>query len=664
MVVNGFADAQDDDRREPTMTLTGWRRFVEAPPATFDLLSEDVWQNLPLQQHESYDEARINYHSEMVVVATSTVRDVAKQGRLLTLLNRREISARRGLIVSGPWTTGKSTALKQLGRAHELMVRQRHPGQERIPVVYVTTPPKGSPRKLAMEFARFLGLPPIKRGYNTTDIADAVCQILIEARCELVLVDEIHNLNLATSAGEDMSDHLKYFTEHLPATFVYAGINVERSGLFTGVRGKQIAGRCVLINTGAFPYRAEWQGLVATMETALRLHRHKTGTLVQLDKYLHRRTSGMIGSLSHLVRAAALTAILDGTEAITRELLDSIPVDHAVRRRIRCSRLGMTGIQAASLMPVRPLPRRVSPMIDETLNSYLARVAWANRLSAKELRLHLSGSLLKSIPVPPSRLATVTGCSELALRSAILELSDDAERAVWIARDRPWHRAMKSSGGCRLCLIRYGINAERAPGIVRRRHREDVVCRRHRRWIADSDSPSDRQPDLSVQPDILRAHQLHRRLIHRYGRGQIHAAYPTAEHIWRCWQEEGICQERFHRRMICFHGPDWHGTVRRNDPLRAAAAYPEVIALTRLLVSPYWRSLAMEGTWGAMINLRFLAEVRHTLAPSYVWFADPYHRTRDPLVGWVLDQREYRDDAPWDLYTDSPDDEMLPHSLD
>jgi hypothetical protein len=27
-----------------------------------------------------------------------------------------------------------------------------------------------------------------------------------------VIVDEIHNLNLATSAGEDLSDHLKYFT--------------------------------------------------------------------------------------------------------------------------------------------------------------------------------------------------------------------------------------------------------------------------------------------------------------------------------------------------------------------------------------------------------------------------------------------------------------------
>jgi hypothetical protein len=180
-----------------------------------------------------------------------------------------------------------------------------------------------------VEFARFLGLPAARRGYNATDIADAVCQLLIEARVDLVLVDEIHNLNLATSAGEDMSDHLKYFTEHLPATFVYAGINVERSGLLTGVRGKQIAGRCVLVNTGPFPHHQEWAGLVATLEDALRLHRHHSGELLALEQYLHRRTGGMIGSLSHLIRAAALTAILDGTETITRDLLESIPVDHA-----------------------------------------------------------------------------------------------------------------------------------------------------------------------------------------------------------------------------------------------------------------------------------------------------------------------------------------------
>lgn len=331
MVVNGEPDGEPGlgDRRDPPTTLQGWRRFVDAEQAQFELLPEAEWTTLSLPARIAYDEARIDYHSEMVIVATSTVRQVTQQGRLLTMLNRRESSARRGLIVSGAWTTGKSTALKQLGRTHELMVRQRFPGQDRIPVVYVTTPPKGSPRKLAAEFARFLGLPPVKARFNTTDIADAVCQVLIDARCDLVLVDEIHNLNLATAAGEDMSDHLKYFTEHLPATFVYAGINVERSGLFTGIRGKQIAGRCVLIKTAAFPYQAEWKSLIATLEGALRLHHHELGTLMRLDRYLHKRTGGMIGSLSHLVRAAALTAIDTGAEAITRELLDGIPVDYA-----------------------------------------------------------------------------------------------------------------------------------------------------------------------------------------------------------------------------------------------------------------------------------------------------------------------------------------------
>src|SRR5262249_50934167 len=73
------------------------------------------------------------------------------------------------------WTTGKTTAIKQLGRTHELRIRARYPGSDRIPVVYVTTPPKGSPRKLAMEFARFLGLPMVTRRDTTTDIADSVC---------------------------------------------------------------------------------------------------------------------------------------------------------------------------------------------------------------------------------------------------------------------------------------------------------------------------------------------------------------------------------------------------------------------------------------------------------------------------------------------------------
>jgi hypothetical protein len=315
-------------QRRPATTLEGWRAFVDDEPAMVDLLPDRVWKALGEADRAVYDEARISYHSEMIVAATSTVREVAKKGRLLTVTNRREIGTRRGLIVSGPQATGKTMALKQLGRTHELRVRAQHPGAKRIPVVYVTAPPKGSPRKLAAEFARFLGLGPIKPRHNITDIADAVCQILVAEGCDLILIDEIHNLNNGTSAGEDLSSQLKYLTEHLPATFVYAGIDAKNCGLFTGVRGKQIADRCVPINTASIACQAEWRSLVATLEDALRLHRHEPRTLLRDARYLHTRTGGMIGSLSHLIRAAATTAILEGTEKIDLRLLKSVVIDY------------------------------------------------------------------------------------------------------------------------------------------------------------------------------------------------------------------------------------------------------------------------------------------------------------------------------------------------
>jgi len=181
-----------DDRRAPTTTLAGWQQFVQDDPVTLDLLPDPDWAALDAASRSEYDEARVKYHSELIVVETSTVRDVIRQGRLLSLLNQREVCARRGLIVSGAAATGKSTAIKQLGRAHELLVRNRYPAADRIPVVYVTAPPKGSPKKLATQFAHFLGMPPFKSRANEMDIATTVCEVLTEARTDLVIVDEIH----------------------------------------------------------------------------------------------------------------------------------------------------------------------------------------------------------------------------------------------------------------------------------------------------------------------------------------------------------------------------------------------------------------------------------------------------------------------------------------
>src|SRR3954454_12118411 len=147
-------------------------------------------------------------------------------------------------------------------------------------------------------------------------------------------VNEIHNLNLATRSGAEVSDQLKYFSERLPATFVYAGIDVDRGGLLAPPRATQTASRFPTITTAPFSYgtaeqRRDWQALIGTIEQTLRLRAHRPGALVRLADYLHQRTGGMIGSLSHLIRGAAVDAIVTGEEKLTRAGLDAVRLDHA-----------------------------------------------------------------------------------------------------------------------------------------------------------------------------------------------------------------------------------------------------------------------------------------------------------------------------------------------
>jgi len=298
----------------PLTTKEGWRRFVDKEPDPPALLSDVALAGLDAVGRAGYDEARMEYHADLPLVNTPVIRQVVGTSRLLIQLNRHQVSARRGAIISGASGTGKTTALSQLGRAYELAARKRHPqDRHRLPVVYITVPPAATPRMVAVEFARFFGLP-TPRSANLTDVTDSVCATAAYTHVDLVLVDEIHNISLATRVGAEVSDTLKYFAERLPATFIYAGLEVDEIGLFAGTRGRQIAGRFTLIPARAFDYgtpeqRDAWRGLVSTMEAGLRLDHHRPGTLTDLDEYLFGRSNGMIGSLSQLVRGAAILAL-------------------------------------------------------------------------------------------------------------------------------------------------------------------------------------------------------------------------------------------------------------------------------------------------------------------------------------------------------------------
>src|SRR5712691_2178910 len=308
-------------------TLQGWQRFVTEVPGMPQLLAEPVWLDLDRGKRLAYDDDRIEHHSRLLVVQTPAIREVVSSGRRLAQLNRTAHYGRCGLVVSGPPRTGKTTAITQLGKTLEVIHRRRYPRSPGdIPVIYITVPPAATPKMIAIEFARFFGLP-VSRRSNITDVIESVCGVCLDARVTMVAVDELHNLNPATRAGAEASDTLKYFSERIPATFVFAGISLERSGLLAGIRGEQIAGRFGMVRTGPFGQDSQWTALIAALEDSLRLHRHRPGTLTGLDRYLHQRTHGMIGSLLWLIRSAAINAVLDGTENITKKSLDAVEAD-------------------------------------------------------------------------------------------------------------------------------------------------------------------------------------------------------------------------------------------------------------------------------------------------------------------------------------------------
>ncbi|MET8860915.1 TniB family NTP-binding protein [Streptomyces sp. NPDC004579] len=186
---------------------------------------------------------RLAYHSKFVTVRTPAIDNLARSVRTLMILGRHQnINARPSLIATGPATTGKTTALLEVGCTCHLAHTRRAPGRDAgVPVAYVLVPPGATAKTLAGEFTRYLSIP-----LTTAQITTAVCHTYTAAGVKLVLIDEIHRLNPRTSSGSEAADLMKDLTERIGATFVYAGINVTASTVFTGVRGAQLAGRASL----------------------------------------------------------------------------------------------------------------------------------------------------------------------------------------------------------------------------------------------------------------------------------------------------------------------------------------------------------------------------------------------------------------------------------
>jgi hypothetical protein len=162
--------------------------------------------------------ARERYMTLGARVATPSLRQVAVAIRHAMTDNRSPDASKSGVIISGGPGLGKTTAVQEFGRAFERARRQRATASQRnlIPVAYVPVPTHATAKTMITKLADFYAIP-YSRNANYEVLLSRVSHVMRECRTELVIIDDIHRLDLHYRGNEQVADALKELSERCPA---------------------------------------------------------------------------------------------------------------------------------------------------------------------------------------------------------------------------------------------------------------------------------------------------------------------------------------------------------------------------------------------------------------------------------------------------------------
>lgn len=325
----------------PPDVLDHWEGLTNALSRTSirpELPEAAAWDAMLPDERDVFNNRRLDYLGADLVILTPQLKSVVRKVQLAVLQNRSRVAGRTGVLISGESTMGKTTAciaaMKTLYGRYALQFPQ-FMELDHKPVIYVEVPAGSTGKAVVGRFAQFLGLP-FKSRDTLESLMTTVVGQLQKSRTVLVVVDEIHNLSTINNGNGESVDVLKSLSNRVPATFLYAGINIHRGPLLTGDRGQQIRGRFTAevlhrYMTATTTEKALWNKIVESFEDQLLLFNHHPGDLAPHSGYLHDRTRGSIGSLGRLLTGAAqwLISTTDSAEEelITLEVLESIPLD-------------------------------------------------------------------------------------------------------------------------------------------------------------------------------------------------------------------------------------------------------------------------------------------------------------------------------------------------
>jgi hypothetical protein len=349
--------------RLPLTSHRGFAAYAEAAPvAVPKRMALVAYRALGEAERRAYDAARRLCHNHL---GPYRLLDVGQaSGEILELVEQNEYlpesRVRPGAAIDGEPSLGKTTLLTRIGREWHLAQRALNPGglmdgamNLHIPVCYVSLPGDCSIKGLNQALAVFYELPDVRRE-TAINLGTRVKRAMRECGTSLVLIDDLHFIRPGQRDGRTLSDHLKNLMSEVPATFVFAGVELEQAGIFgnfakgamrnvsanqTGERLRRFAIARIDITTAAG--RKQWKGLVSAMSNDLCLCCEPQLCDPDTLAYLHARTGGSVGALAELVRVASARVMRREADlgceepVLDRALLEQVRLSHGTEERAK-----------------------------------------------------------------------------------------------------------------------------------------------------------------------------------------------------------------------------------------------------------------------------------------------------------------------------------------
>ncbi|MCD4849696.1 TniB family NTP-binding protein [Arthrobacter sp. AK01] len=317
-----------------TVTLNTWEaltRLVSADYEPFQMPDIEEYRVLDTIGIGSFNARRKRLLSGEITIETPQLDDLIRATEMAMAQNHAAPAGRRGVMVTGPSSVGKTTACIALMRYVYAEFNRQCPeyvADGAIPVAYVEVPPSSTPKGVMQRFADFYALPYAERT-SLNALRKMVVSAVRQCRTQVIVVDELHNLSRISQVNGQSVDTLKDLSNDCPATFVYAGIHLDRGGLLAGERGDQVSRRFSRVSMQVYGYatpeqRRSWRSVVMGFSKALPLFNHEPKSLLVEAEWLHERSGGNIGTLqSILVQSAFRVIDADDpeNERLSRELM-------------------------------------------------------------------------------------------------------------------------------------------------------------------------------------------------------------------------------------------------------------------------------------------------------------------------------------------------------